>query len=79
MAKKVVFDSKQKQILAGLMPITPGAEIEFTPEAYRQKDEKGNMICETYLQVEGYEKSQVLNLLQVGTSGIITMNGEDDQ
>jgi hypothetical protein len=37
------------------------------------------MICEIYLQVEGYEKSQVLNLLQVGTSGIITMNGEDDQ
>lgn len=46
MAKKVVFDSKQKQILAGLMPITPGAEIEFTPEAYRQRDEKGNYLID---------------------------------
>jgi len=44
-----------------------------------QKDEKGRKMCKINLEVEGFEMSAELDLLQVGTSGLISMNGIGDQ
>lgn len=70
----IIVDAKRPQVIKAR-----SNDYLFKYLVERKKEEQGRKTCEINLEVEGFEQSAVLDLLQAGTSGIVTMNGKGDQ